>query len=138
MRLTTVTMRIATCGRQLGAIARVSLVKKTTIGRYSELCEEEVFDFIYKVEDNRLMEWKNLLNRFNPEDEDVRSSDYEAEIAFRDDFEDNSKVMRERVIAYHQLEAFSLYLKDKPAQLEAYHQFLVSKFSMVLACVLLQ
>ena len=94
--------------------------------RYYELCEEEVFDFIYKVEDNRLIEWKNLLDRFNPEDEDVRSSDYEAEIAFRDDFEDNSKVMRERVIAYHQLEAFSLYLKDKPAQTAAYHEFLVS------------
>jgi len=65
--------------------------------RYYELCEEEVFDFIYKVEDNRLIEWKKLLDRFYPKDEDVRSSDYKAEIAFRDDFEDNLKVMRERV-----------------------------------------
>jgi len=85
--------------------------------RYYELCEEEVFDFIYKAEDNRLIEWKKLLDRFNPEDEDVRSSDYEAEITFRDDFEDNSKVMRERVIAYHQLESFSLYLEDCPKRL---------------------
>jgi len=38
------------------------------------------------------------------------------------------------LIAYHQLEAFSLYLKDKPAQSAAYHEFLVSIFSMVLAC----
>jgi hypothetical protein len=45
--------------------------------------------------------------------------------------------MRERVISFHQLKAFSLYLKDKPAQSDAYHQFLVSIFFMVLACVLL-
>ena len=39
--------------------------------------------------------------------------------------------MRKRLIAYDQLKAYSLYLKDKPAELAAYHKFLVSIFSFV-------
>ena len=34
--------------------------------------------------------------------------------------------MRDKVIAYDQLKAYSLYLEDKPAELAAYHKFLVS------------
>ena len=45
--------------------------------------------------------------------------------------------MRERVIAYHQLKAFSLYLEDKPAESAAYRKFLVSIFSLVLACIII-
>ena len=39
--------------------------------------------------------------------------------------------MRKRLIAYDQLKAYSLYLKDKPAELAAYRKFLVSIFSFV-------
>jgi hypothetical protein len=44
--------------------------------------------------------------------------------------------MHDKVIAYDQLKAFSLYLEDKPAELAAYHKFLVSIFSFVLACII--
>ena len=46
--------------------------------------------------------------------------------------------MRERVIAYDQLKAFTLFLEDKPAQTAAYREFLVSVVFTVLACILLQ
>jgi len=41
------------------------------------------------------------------------------------------------LIAYHQLEAYSLYLEDKPSELAAYREILVSVFSMVLACIII-
>ena len=40
--------------------------------------------------------------------------------------------------AYHQLEAFSLYLKDKPAESAAYRKFLVSIFSFVHAYIIVK
>ena len=45
--------------------------------------------------------------------------------------------MHERLIAYHQLKAFSPYLEDKPTELVAYRRFLVSIFSMVLASIIM-
>ena len=45
--------------------------------------------------------------------------------------------MHKRLIAYHQLEAYSLYLEDKPSELAAYREFLVSVLSMVLACIII-
>ena len=95
--------------------------------RYHELCDKDVFN--YNVEENHLIEWKDILVKFDPDDEDVRSSDYEGQAYLRDDIENKSKVMRERVIAYDQLKAFSLYLEDKPAQSAANHEFLVSIYS---------
>ena len=88
---------------------------------------------------NRQTEWVELLKKFDPNDEDVESSDFEGQANLRGDFENNLKVMSERVIAYHQLKAYSLYLEDKPVELAAYCEFLVSVFSMVLVlyCVLL-
>ena len=44
---------------------------------------------------------------------------------------------RKRLIAYHQLEAYSLYLEDKTSEIAAYREFLVSVFSMVLVCILI-
>ncbi len=52
-----------------------------------------------------------------------------------DDVENKSKDMREKVIAYDQLKAFSLYLKDKPAELAAYCKVLVSIYCFVHACI---
>ena len=95
-------------------------------GRYHELCDRDVFD--YNVEENCLNEWKNFLDKFDPDYEDIGSSDYEGQAYRRDDIENKAKVIRERVIAYDQLKAFTLYLEDKPAQLAAYHEFLVSTY----------
>ena len=39
--------------------------------------------------------------------------------------------MRERVIAYDQVKAFSLYLKDKADLSAAYHEYLVSIYSFL-------
>jgi hypothetical protein len=97
--------------------------------RYYELCDRDVFK--YKVEDNRLSEWKKFLDKFDPDYEDVGSSDYKGQADLCDALEKEAKVMRERVIAYDQLHAFSLYLKDKPAQSAAYHDFLVSIYSFL-------
>ena len=79
-------------------------------------------------DENRQSEWRELLQRFDPDDEDIRSSDNEGQSDLRDEIETNSKVMRERVIAYHQLKAFSLFLEDRPALKAGYREFLVSIF----------
>jgi len=94
--------------------------------RYRELYEE------HNDDENRQYEWADLLEKFDPDDEYV--SVYEGRYDIDDDSEEKAELTRKRLIAYHQLEAYSLYLEDKPAELAAYCEFLVSVFSMVLAC----
>ena len=101
---------------------------------YQELFNKDVFD--KDGDENRLTEWEDLLEKFYP-DEEFQSSDYEGQANLRDDFESKSKVMRERLIAYHQLKAFSLYLEDKLTELAAYRRFLVGIFSLVLAFIII-
>ena len=101
--------------------------------RYRELNDRHVFT---DGDENRLDQWEAFLENLNPDDEEVASSDYEGEATRRDDLEIGSKAMRERVIAYHQLKAFSLFLEDRPVLKAGYREFLVSiYFSMVLACI---
>jgi len=100
--------------------------------RYHELCDREIFN--YDVEDNRLREWKDFLDKFDPYYGDVRSSDYDGQVNLHNDIKNEAKVMRERVIAHDQLKAFTLYLKGKPAQTAAYHEFLVSIY--ILFCMI--
>ena len=69
---------------------------------------------------------ESLLGMFDPNDEDIGSSDNEGQANLCDDLEIDSKTMREKTIAYHQLKAFSLYLEDKPNLTAAYRKFLVS------------
>ena len=45
--------------------------------RHHELCDREVFN--YDVEYNRLREWKDFLDKFDPDDKDIGSSDYEGQ-----------------------------------------------------------
>ena len=90
------------------------------LSRYRKLCDK------YNDDGNRQTDWSDLLEKFYPEDEDIGSSDYEGQANLSDNFENKSKDMREKVIAYDQLKAFSLYLEDKPAELAAYCKFLVS------------
>jgi len=103
--------------------------------RYQELINKEFFD--YDCEENRLDEWQDLCAKFDPDDKDIGSSDHEGQMNLRDEFEDNAKVTRERLIAHHQLKVFSLYLEDKPAEFAAYCEFLVSIFSMVPAFIII-
>jgi hypothetical protein len=90
--------------------------------------ELERYQELYERDDakNRQSEWGDLLGMFDPDDEDIGSSDNEGQANLRDDLEIDSKVMREKTIAYHQLKAFSLYLEDKPNLTAAYRKFLVS------------
>jgi hypothetical protein len=92
--------------------------------RYRELYEGN-------DDENLQSEWDTLLDKFYNSDEDVGSSDNEGQANLRDDFEIYSETMREKTIAYHQLKAFSLYLEGKPAQTAAYHDFLVSIYSLL-------
>jgi len=87
--------------------------------------------------ENHQFEWADLLAKFNPDDGDIGSSVIEGRYDFDDDSEENSELTCKRLIAYHQLEAYSLYLKDKPTESAAYHKFLVSIFSFVLACIII-
>ena len=90
--------------------------------------ELERYQGLYERNDdeNRQSEWRDLLGMFDPDDEDIGSSDNEGQANLCDDIEIDSKVMKERIIAYHQLKAFSLYLEDKPNLTAAYRKFLVS------------
>ena len=97
--------------------------------RYQELCDKAVFD--EAGDENCQAKWENLPKRIDPDNEDIGSSDYKGQAYLRDNIEDKLKDMRETVIAYDQLKAFSLYLKDKPAELAAYHKFLVSIYHFV-------
>ena len=83
---------------------------------------------MYKRDDdeNRQSEWEILLRMFDPGDVDVGLSDNKGRANLHDDIEIDSKTMREKTIAYHQLKAFSLYLEDKPNLTAAYCKFLVS------------
>ena len=87
--------------------------------RYQELYERD-------DDENRQSEWESLLGMFDPGNEDVGSSNNEGRANLRDDIKIDSKTMREKTIAYHQLKAFSLYLDDKPNLTAAYRKFLVS------------
>jgi len=80
-------------------------------------------------DENRQSEWANLLKEFDPEDDFV--SVYESRYDIDNDYEEKDELTRKRLIAYDQLKAYSLYLKNKPAELAAYRKFLVSIFCFV-------
>jgi hypothetical protein len=92
--------------------------------RYQQLYDENTYD------ENLQSDWGDLLEKFYPEDEYV--SVYEGRYDIDDDSEEKAELTRQRLIALHQLKAFSVYIKDKPALSAAYHEFLVSKFSVLL------
>ena len=95
------------------------LLGSDELERYRELCEKS-------DDENRQSEWEELLEKFDPDDKFIDAGRYD----FVDDFEENAELTRKRLIAYHQLKAYSLYLEDKPTKLAAYRKFLVSTFSM--------
>ena len=100
------------------------------LSRYQELCDE------HNNDENHQTHWSDLLEKFYPKDEDIKSSNYEGQANLRNDIENKSKDMCKKVIAYDQLKAFSSYLKDKPAELAAYRKFLVSIYYFVHAYII--
>ena len=100
------------------------------LSRYQELCDK------HNDDKNRQAGWSDLLEKFYLEDKDIGSSDYEGQANLRDDFKNKSKDMHEKVIAYDHLKAFSLYLKNMPAELAAYRKFLVSIYCFVHAYII--
>ncbi len=94
------------------------------LSRYQELCNRRVFN--KDGDENRQAEWENLVEKWDPDSEDLDVNDYERQFSLCDEFEDKSKDMRNKVIAYDQLKAYSLYLEHKPVELAAYRKFLVS------------
>jgi hypothetical protein len=94
------------------------------LSRYQELCDRDIFD--EAGAENRRAEWENLVEKWDPNSEDINVNDYKQQAYLRDEIEDESKDMRDKVIAYDQLKAYSLYLEHKPVELAAYHKFLVS------------
>ena len=105
------------------------LLGSEELERYRELYDESNDD------ENCQYKWADLLERFDPDNEFV--STYKGRYDIDDDSEEKAELTRKRLIAYHQLEAYSLYLEDKPAELAAYRKFLVSVFFMVLACIII-
>ena len=100
--------------------------------RYQELCDGEVFDKI--GDEDRWTEWVDLIDKCNSDDEDIDISNYEQQFSLRDEFEDKSKDMRDKLIAYDQLRAWSLYVEHKPVKLAAYRKFLVSICFLCMQC----
>ena len=94
------------------------------LARYQELCDRDVFD--EAGAENCQAKWENLVKKWDPDSEDIDVNDYERQAYLCDKIEDESKDMHNKVMAHDQLKAYSLYLKDKPAKLAAYHKFLVN------------
>ena len=74
----------------------------------------------------------HLLKKFNPQDEDIDSSDHKGQYELCAEAEERAADAREKLITVHQLQAYSWYLKEsnQPAELEAYRSFLVSVLSL--------
>ena len=102
------------------------------LARYQELCDGEVFD--KNGDDDCRTEWVDLVDKCNSNNEDIDISDYKRQFSLQDEFEDKSKDMRDKIIAYDQLRAYSLYVEHKPAELAAYRKFLVSICFLCIHC----
>ncbi len=108
------------------------LICTDDLSRYQELCDRDVFD--EAGDENCWAEWEDLVKKCDPDIEEINLNDYKCQAYLRDEIKDKLKDMRNIVIAYDQLKAFSLYLKNKPAELAAYQKFLVSICHFVHAC----
>ncbi len=76
--------------------------------------------------------WARLLKKFNPQDEDIDSSDHKGQYELCAEAEERAADAREKLITVHELRAYSWYLKEsnQPAELEAYRRFLASVLSL--------
>ena len=102
----------------------MDLLSTDAFGKFQELCDLYVFDT--DGDENLREDWRSLINKCDPEDEEMDASDYERQIEDRNDFYESSIDERARRIAFDQLKAWSIYVEDKPLAKAAYHNFLVS------------
>ncbi len=110
------------------------LLSADALARYQEqeLCELEVFN--RDGDDNRRVDWEDLINKCNSDNEEINIDDYERQITLRNNFEDRSNDVRDKLIAYDQLRAWALYVEHKPVKMAAYRKFLVSICFLCMQC----
>ncbi len=102
----------------------MDLLSTDAFGKFQELCDLFVFDT--EGDENCREDWGSLIEKCDSEDEEIDVNDYERQIGDQHDFEERSIDERARRIAFDQLKAWSIYVKDKPLAKAAYHNFLVS------------
>ena len=110
----------------------MGLLSADAFEMYQELCELDVFN--KHGDENRRSDWETLIQKCNSDDEEIDIDDYERQIAARNDFEERSDDVRDNLIAYDQLRAWSLYVEHKPVEMAAYRKFLVSIFFLCMQC----
>ncbi len=110
----------------------MGLLSADALERYQELCELEVFN--KHGDENRRIDWEALIKKCNSDNEEIDIDDYEQQIALRNDFEDRSDDVRDKLIAYDQLRAWALYVEHKPDEMAAYRKFLVSICFLCMQC----
>ena len=96
------------------------------------MCKLEVFN--RDGDENCRIDWENLIDKCNSDNEEIDIENYERQIALRNDFEDKSDDVRDKLIAYDQLRAWALYVEHKPAKLAAYCKFLVCICFLCMHC----
>jgi hypothetical protein len=101
----------------------VGLLSADAFEKYQELCELEVFN--KHGDENCRIDWEALIEKCNSDDEEIDIDGYKRQIALRNDFEDRSDDVRDKLIAYDQLRAWALYVEHKPVEMAAYCKFLV-------------
>ncbi len=110
----------------------MGLLSTNAFERYQELCELEVFN--KHGDENRRIDWETLIEKCNSDNEEIDIDDYEQQIALRNDFEDRSDDVCDKLIAYDQLRVWVLYVEHKPVEMAAYRKFLVSICFLCMQC----
>ncbi len=108
------------------------LLSADALARYQEMCELEVFN--RDGDENRRIDWEDLIVKCNSDDEEIDIDNYERQIALRNDFEDKLDDVRDKLIAHDQLRAWALYVEHKPVEMAAYCKFLVSMCFLCMQC----
>ncbi len=110
----------------------MGLLSADAFERYQELCKLDVFN--KHGDENCRSDWETLIAKCNSDDEEIDIDDYERQIALQNKFEERSDDVRNTLIAYDQLRAWSLYVEHKPVKMAAYRKFLVSIFFLCMQC----
>jgi hypothetical protein len=76
------------------------LLNKQEYERYGEVHHKD-------GDDDRHDAWARLLKKFNPQDEDINSSDHKGQYELCTEAEERATDAREKLIAVHQLQAYS-------------------------------
>ena len=75
----------------------MGLLSADAFEMYQELCELDVFN--KHGDENRRSDWETLIQKCNSDNEEIDIDDYERQIALRNDFEERSNDVRDKLIA---------------------------------------